>query len=259
MNWFPASERGLALGIRQTAVPVGGLMAALVLPTLDLRAAFLFLARCVLPARCSARRCSGSAWARGRRPSRAASASRCATTPLARSAGERLLPRRAARGARLPRALPARRARLLAARRPACSPAVHVLRRSLRIGGGPLVGRDRLAAAAAAAGRSREQCDPRAGRDAARCAARPSRAGVPARRRASRWRGTASRSPPPPRSRARPQRRRDRVPADGTRRGRRARAAGFAAMVGVTSWRLAFAAAAVFPLAGVQLLRPLRS
>ena len=33
----------------------------------------------------------------------------------------------------------------------------------------------------------------------------------------------------------------------------------FAAVVGATSWRLAFAVAAAFPLAGVHLLRPLRS
>ena len=35
MSWFPASERGLALGIRQTAVPVGGGLGAVVLPTLE--------------------------------------------------------------------------------------------------------------------------------------------------------------------------------------------------------------------------------
>jgi sugar phosphate permease len=34
MSWFPASERGLALGIRQTAVPVGGGLGAIVLPAL---------------------------------------------------------------------------------------------------------------------------------------------------------------------------------------------------------------------------------
>jgi sugar phosphate permease len=43
MQWFPAAERGLALGVRQTAIPLGGLVAALVLPTLGLRAAFAFL------------------------------------------------------------------------------------------------------------------------------------------------------------------------------------------------------------------------
>lgn len=34
MQWFPRSERGLALGIRQANVPVGGLIAALALPPL---------------------------------------------------------------------------------------------------------------------------------------------------------------------------------------------------------------------------------
>jgi len=43
MQWFPASERGFALGVRQTAIPVGGLISALVLPALSLRAAFVFL------------------------------------------------------------------------------------------------------------------------------------------------------------------------------------------------------------------------
>jgi sugar phosphate permease len=48
MYWFPASERGLALGVRQTAIPAGGLVAAAALPALaegvSLRAAFLLLA-----------------------------------------------------------------------------------------------------------------------------------------------------------------------------------------------------------------------
>ena len=44
MQWFPASERGFALGVRQTAIPVGGLISALVLPTLALSSAFVFLA-----------------------------------------------------------------------------------------------------------------------------------------------------------------------------------------------------------------------
>ena len=44
MQWIPASERGFALGVRQTAIPVGGLISALVLPALGLRAAFVFLA-----------------------------------------------------------------------------------------------------------------------------------------------------------------------------------------------------------------------
>jgi MFS family permease len=44
MQWFPAAERGFALGVRQTAIPLGGLISALVLPTLSLRASFVFLA-----------------------------------------------------------------------------------------------------------------------------------------------------------------------------------------------------------------------
>ena len=48
MLWFAPNERGVALGIRQTALPAGGLVAALVLPALasagGSRAAFLFLA-----------------------------------------------------------------------------------------------------------------------------------------------------------------------------------------------------------------------
>jgi MFS family permease len=49
MRWFDASQRGLALGVRQTAVPVGGLVAALVLPALPgPREGFLFLAAMVL-------------------------------------------------------------------------------------------------------------------------------------------------------------------------------------------------------------------
>jgi sugar phosphate permease len=45
MRWFGAHERGLALGVRQTAVPLGGFVAALILPLLDgPREGFLFLA-----------------------------------------------------------------------------------------------------------------------------------------------------------------------------------------------------------------------
>ena len=48
MGWFPARERGTALGIRQMALPLGGALAAMVLPAIvrgtSLRAAFLTLA-----------------------------------------------------------------------------------------------------------------------------------------------------------------------------------------------------------------------
>lgn len=47
MHWFAAEERGLALGLRQTAVPIGGLVGALALPAAvqagGVRAAFLLL------------------------------------------------------------------------------------------------------------------------------------------------------------------------------------------------------------------------
>jgi sugar phosphate permease len=48
MAWFPSSELGLALGIRQTAIPIGGAIAASILPALGSAGgphlAFLFLA-----------------------------------------------------------------------------------------------------------------------------------------------------------------------------------------------------------------------
>jgi sugar phosphate permease len=47
MQWFAAEQRGLALGLRQTAIPVGGAVAALALPPVNgaggLKAAFVFL------------------------------------------------------------------------------------------------------------------------------------------------------------------------------------------------------------------------
>jgi sugar phosphate permease len=49
MEWFGAHERGLALGVRQTAIPFGGFVAAVVLPLLDgPREGFLFLSAFVL-------------------------------------------------------------------------------------------------------------------------------------------------------------------------------------------------------------------
>lgn len=48
MRWFDERERGLAFGVRQTAVPIGGLIGALALPLLEetrgLGTAFVFLA-----------------------------------------------------------------------------------------------------------------------------------------------------------------------------------------------------------------------
>jgi sugar phosphate permease len=49
MRWFAADERGLALGIRQTAVPIGGGVAAVVLPQLEgTKPGLLFVAGFVL-------------------------------------------------------------------------------------------------------------------------------------------------------------------------------------------------------------------
>ncbi len=54
MGWFAPSQRGLALGIRQTGVPLGGAIAALVLPVClsvsGLRAALAVLAGALLAA-----------------------------------------------------------------------------------------------------------------------------------------------------------------------------------------------------------------
>ena len=52
MAWFPSTELGLALGIRQTAIPIGGALGAAVLPVLGsaggTRPAFVFLAAACL-------------------------------------------------------------------------------------------------------------------------------------------------------------------------------------------------------------------
>ncbi len=55
MQWFAAEQRGFALGLRQTAIPVGGAVAALTLPAVNsaggLKASFVFLgAICVAAA-----------------------------------------------------------------------------------------------------------------------------------------------------------------------------------------------------------------
>jgi MFS family permease len=55
MQWFSAGQRGLALGVRQTAIPLGGALAALALPLVNhaggLKASFAFLgAVCIVAA-----------------------------------------------------------------------------------------------------------------------------------------------------------------------------------------------------------------
>ena len=81
MAWFPATELGLALGIRQTAIPIGGALGAALLPVLastgGTHLAFLFLAgACLTGAIVAAAFIRG-----GAAPSRrsATSRSRCAT------------------------------------------------------------------------------------------------------------------------------------------------------------------------------------
>ncbi len=44
MYWFPAAERGLALGVRQTAIPLGGFISALALPALGVDGGLRLLA-----------------------------------------------------------------------------------------------------------------------------------------------------------------------------------------------------------------------
>ena len=73
MHWFAPSERGLALGIRQTAIPLGGLIVALVVP--QLAASEGSRGSVPVPRRaCGARR--GSSGARDPRRATAATSSR---------------------------------------------------------------------------------------------------------------------------------------------------------------------------------------
>jgi sugar phosphate permease len=58
INWFSAEQRGFALGVRQTAIPLGGAVAALVLPVMNdaggLKASFAFLGGLCLAAAAAA-------------------------------------------------------------------------------------------------------------------------------------------------------------------------------------------------------------
>jgi sugar phosphate permease len=59
MHWFEREERGLALGIRQTAIPIGGAVGAVVLPVLGVRAGLLAMA-----GGCVAAAVAGAIWLR---------------------------------------------------------------------------------------------------------------------------------------------------------------------------------------------------
>jgi sugar phosphate permease len=79
MHWFGSDERGLALGVRQTAIPVGGLVGALTLPPLAAaggsEAAFLALA-----AFCGVGALVGALVLRGREPADGIEAASVAAT-----------------------------------------------------------------------------------------------------------------------------------------------------------------------------------
>ena len=202
MRWFDASQRGLALGVRQTAVPVGGLIAAVVLPALPgPREGFLFLAAIVLlGAVAGARRSPSGPRARARRGRHRVDGARPAA--LARLRGERALSHPPGRDDGLPRPLPARRARLLRRHRG------RGVRGRTGAGGGA-ADRDR-----ALVGRLGRHASARCASSAARSRRRshswqwsqPATTGSSSRRscwrRACRWAGTGSPSRSPPRSAA---------------------------------------------------------
>lgn len=68
MSWFAASERGTALGLRQTAVPLGGALGALILPPLVV-AAGIEAGLYVLAASCGAAAVACATWLRNRKRS----------------------------------------------------------------------------------------------------------------------------------------------------------------------------------------------
>ena len=261
MFWFSPSERGLALGIRQTAVPLGALLVAIVVPPLAAEggsaAAFLFLAG--LSAVGAA---AGGLVLRDR----AVDEIELELEPVVRTLRDRRIwrlsfvsalygyPQVAIIGFRSP--VPARRARpRRRRRRPRHRPRVDS-RCRIAHRRRPLVGRPRIA----------DRATPSA-RPCGRLRGRPDRS---ARRRPARA--------------ARGQRRDLRGPVDGVERARvhgrcRARRGGeerscnraaanrlsasgmigpplFAATVSAGSWSAAFVIAALFPIAGSLMLRP---
>ena len=191
MHWFTADERGLALGVRQTAVPLGGLIAALALPPLisdgDATAGFLFFAvLCVVGAVVGAAVIRGRAEVAPRARDRdvdaaAHAARRPPLAPLRRRRHLRVLPDRRDR---VRRRVPARRARAQRARRGARDRGVAGAGRRLPHRDGPVVRHRGLADPAAPAGGRRHRR--RAGRDrrAGRRAALAARAGAGTRGRA---------------------------------------------------------------------------
>ena len=261
MAWFPSTELGLALGIRQTAIPIGGALGAAVLPVLGssggTHLAFLFLAAASLTGALIA-----AVFIRGRQRRRAggrrrdAAAARPLHVALGTGTGLYLLAQIGITGLRRP--LPPRGARTVEGS-------------GGRGPGGDLRARDRGA----------HQL-----RDGLRPARRPARPATDDRRRARaahglrrRRRRRASRAPHPA---LRRRRRAEHVVERARLRGRRGGGAGprapappsassrrcsgsssreplpsFAA-VAAHSWRLAFFLAAAGPAVGVLVLQRLR-
>ena len=256
MRWFSARERGLALGVRQTAVPIGGAVAALVLPVLETpRAGLLFVAGFVLAGAIA-----------GALVLRAGTEEHLEATDVEITLRDRRL-WLACWGSGL--YLVAQVAMMgfvvlflhdehgFSTGAAAAVFAVgQGLAAALRIGVGHWS--DVLGLAGAAAPRDRRRDRRRArGRGgaleladlAARACARLRDRDVDGLERAFVHDRRRARRPS--------QRRCDRVPADGASAIGIAAPVAFAAMVSGTSWSIAFALAAVFPLAGAWLLRPL--
>ena len=268
MQWFAPRERGLALGVRQTAIPLGGA---------DRRRSSLppSPSRRVAPRRRSSSSAGSASLAalvgcavvreapeRGACSSRRTSSGRFATaasgcSPAAAGSTSSRRSRSFASSSSSCTTSTAHRGRA----RPACSPCPRRSRCASRIGAGPLVGRARLADRAAAPDRPRDAVAFAAA--AARCSTAPVAVVVPSLVLAAgavRWRGTGSRSPRPPSSPG------ARAAAPRSASSRRCSPVSgvvvpplFATLVEVTSWRTAFALAALAPLAGWVLLGRVRA
>ena len=139
MRWFGAGERGLALGVRQTAMPVGGTVAALVLPALGgprAAAASSSSRRLLPPVRSSGPSCCGRGGDEHELETGElrADAARRPSLRLASASGVYLFAQVALIGFLV--ALPARRPASPTARRPRCSRPPRSSRSALRIGVG---------------------------------------------------------------------------------------------------------------------------
>ena len=256
MQWFQPSQRGLALGIRQTAIPAGGLVAALVLPHLGVRSGLLFLAGlCLLggiagvltvrephePQSSAPRRSSGrcatascgssppgaaSTWS----PRSRSSASSCSSSTTSAASRTR------------PPPVCSRRSR---SRRPPCGSARAAGRTSLAAGLS-------LCGASASPLRWRPGSWPRS--PAHRCGSSSPPSSSPAGLSMS-WNGLSF-TAAAELAGGTPERCGDRLSAVGALGRRSRRPVVFASLVAATSWRAGFALAAVCPLAGILAAPP---